>query len=442
MAYFLFLLVNATLFIRPAEIVPALLGWEIYFYVIITCLIVAAPDVLRYFTAQSLETQPITLCVFGLLIAILIPSLIAGDIDEAWRTGFHFAKIIVYYLLLVSLITTPARLKTLLISILIFSGTTTALAVLRYHDVIQLNTIQSLEDNAQGLYGSTIVVRRLQGTGIFQDPNDLCVLLAALVPLSLYFVCTKGNLFLRIGCGVLLPLFGYAILLTGSRGGFIALAGGLGGLTWMCYGWRKAALIGAVGLPLLLIVFGGRQTELSTSTGTAQTRVELWREWLTIFRENAIYGKGMTLEKEEEALKRRPGDERKEIAHNSYLQGFADLGVLGGCLFLGAFMTAIWSLYRFNPRPGLIVGVEVKQIQPYLLAGVAAYCFGMASLSICYVIPTYLILGLSVAFTQMATRACLPAPTPLRFDFTLLGRFATAGICCIFSIYVFVRYFA
>ena len=58
MAYFLFLLVNATLFIRPAEIVPALLGWEIYFYVIVACLIAAAPDVLKYLTAQSLETQP------------------------------------------------------------------------------------------------------------------------------------------------------------------------------------------------------------------------------------------------------------------------------------------------------------------------------------------------------------------------------------------------
>ena len=31
-----------------AEIVPALLGWEIYFYVILACLIAAAPDVLRY----------------------------------------------------------------------------------------------------------------------------------------------------------------------------------------------------------------------------------------------------------------------------------------------------------------------------------------------------------------------------------------------------------
>src|SRR5437870_10866722 len=105
MSYILFLLVNAALFIRPGEIVPALLGWEIYFYVILACLVAAAPDVLRYLTGQALDTQPITLCVFGLLAAILVPSMLAGDMAEAWRTGFYFAKVIVYYLLFVSLVT-------------------------------------------------------------------------------------------------------------------------------------------------------------------------------------------------------------------------------------------------------------------------------------------------------------------------------------------------
>ena len=218
MAFFLFLLVNATLFIRPAEIVPALLGWEIYFYVILACLVAAAPEVLRYLTGQSLEKQPITLCVFGLLFAILIPSILAGDFAEAWRTGFHFAKIIVYYLLFVSLVTTPARLRMLLLCILAFSGIITALAVLRYHDVIQLENLHTLEARSLGEYGATITFQRLQGTGIFQDPNELCVLLAAMVPLGLYFVLTDRNLLLRISCAALLPLFGCAVFLTGSRG--------------------------------------------------------------------------------------------------------------------------------------------------------------------------------------------------------------------------------
>src|ERR1051325_4620430 len=206
MAFFLFILVNAALFIRPAEIVPAFLGWEIYFYVILACLAAASTDVLRYLTAQSLDAQPITLCVFGLLIAIVIPPALAGDLEEAWRTGFLFAKVIVYYLLFVSIITTPERLRILLLCILAFAGTITLLAVLRYHDLIELNTIAALDDTMRGQYGLTIAIKRLQGTGMFQDPNELCVLLAAMVPLALYFVFMSRNLYLRGLCAAALPL--------------------------------------------------------------------------------------------------------------------------------------------------------------------------------------------------------------------------------------------
>ncbi|MBI1829870.1 MAG: O-antigen ligase family protein [Planctomycetes bacterium] len=444
MAYFLFVLVNAALFIRPAEIVPALLGWEIYFYLILACSAAAAPDVLKHLTEESLDKKPITLCVFALLPAILLPATLAGDLAEGWRTGFHFAKIIVYYLLFVSLVNTTLRLRILLICILAFSGVITSLAVLRYHDIIQLATIQTLADTTQGMYGTTITVQRLQGTGIFQDPNELCVLLSAMVPLALYFLLTSENLYLRGVCATLLPLFAYAVFLTGSRGGFLAFAGGLGAFVWLRYGWRQAMLIGAVGLPALLFLFAGRQTEISTSTGTAQTRVELWREWLTTWRENMLFGKGMNLPKDEvpDPLKYKTDEERQHAAHNSYLQGFADLGLFGGCLWIGAFVTAFWSLYRFADPDPLWLDDELKGMHAYLLAGLAAYGIGMLSLSICFIVPTYMMLGLAVAYVGAAQRSAVLPPTPLHFDMPLVARFLVAGAVALTSIYVFVRFVA
>lgn len=442
MAFFLFILVNAALFIRPGEIVPALLGWEIYFYVILACLIAAAPDVLRTLAGQRLDAQPITLCVFGLLIAVVVPPLLTGDMSEAWRTGFHFAKVIVYYLLFVSLVTTPTRLRILLISILAFCAAVTALAVLRYHDVIQLNTIEALNDTVSGDFGASIDIRRLQGTGIFQDPNELCVLLSAMLPVCLYFLLASRNILGKIACAALIPLFGYAVYLTQSRGGFIAFMGGLAVLSWIRLGWRKTAVLGAVVLPAFLFLFAGRQTDISTSTGTAQSRVELWRDWLTTFRENMLFGQGMSLAKDEDLERRRPDEAPIHEAHNSFLQAFADLGLLGGCLLTGAFFTAGWSLYRWGARNRLVLDPELSALQPYLLAGIVAYVLGMMSLSIGYLVPTYMMLAWSVAYTQMAGCTCLAPPTPLRFDIPHLGRMAAAGVGFLACIYVFVRFLA
>ena len=443
MAFILFLLVNAALFIRPAEIVPALLGWEIYFYLIVACALVAIPDVLQYLTGQSLDKQPITLCVFGLALLIPLPFVLAGDMSEAWRTGFHFAKVVVYYLLFVSIVTTPTQLRYFLVSILIFSGIVTLLAVLRFHDVIQLNTMEALKDSMIGEHGESVAIRRLQGTGIFQDPNELCVLLSALLPLGLYFILTDRNLFLRIACVPMVPIFAYAVYLTQSRGGFIAFTGGLGVLVWMRYGWKKAAIIGAVGLPLLLILFAGRQTEISTSTGTARSRVELWRDWLATFKENIVVGNGMPLPKDEDAKKKRRSDEAMQhLAHNSYLQGFADMGVIGGLLLVGAFFTALWSIYRYNGQDSVVINNDLRTMQPYLFAGIGAFALGMMTLSICYMVPTYMMLAMSVAYTRMARRAVLVSPPPLQFDVALLTRFAAVGFCTLGSIYVFVKIFA
>src|SRR5712671_2452739 len=56
LAFFLFILVNAVLLIRPAEIIPELRGIELYFYVIGACSLAASGDVLRYLIGRPLST--------------------------------------------------------------------------------------------------------------------------------------------------------------------------------------------------------------------------------------------------------------------------------------------------------------------------------------------------------------------------------------------------
>src|SRR3954471_7774194 len=75
LGFFLFILLNATLYVRPAEIVPALLGLEIYQTLIIACLAASFTCVLEQLTSGELERRPITVCVIGLAFAVVMSHL-------------------------------------------------------------------------------------------------------------------------------------------------------------------------------------------------------------------------------------------------------------------------------------------------------------------------------------------------------------------------------
>jgi hypothetical protein len=439
MAYVLFLLVNAALFVRPGEILPAWQGLEVYFYVIAACALFGFPEVMKCLTERPLETQPITLCVLGIFVSVLIPPLLTMDVEEGWRTGFYFLKILVYYLLLVSLVSTPARLRGLIAMLVPCCAALALITILRYHGVLETTAKATVMDSLTSATGEVTFFERLQGTGIFQDPNDLCVMLAAAVPLALFLLLTDGNQLRRLLWVGTLLLYAYTILLTRSRGGMIALMTALGVCSWARYGWQRTVMLGAVGLPLLLLVFGGRQTDFSANEGTGQGRIQLWSDWLDEFRGHVPFGMGMQLPKEDgDGKALLPGEHTGHLAHNAYLQAFADTGFIGGSLFLSMYGLALLSISRVG-QGSIILDPGQRALRPFVLAAVAGYAMGIVSLSLTFLVPTYLMPGLAVAFTR--TTVCFPPQPPLRMDERMLGRCAVAGICFLIATYIFVRLF-
>src|SRR5262245_52454840 len=109
MRFFLFILVNAMLFIRPAELLPWLGEFQIYLVCILACFLVSWPAILELARNQRRFLPPIVACALGLLVAIPISDVGNNKTDETFDHTFDYFKVMIYLVLLVSLVNTPER---------------------------------------------------------------------------------------------------------------------------------------------------------------------------------------------------------------------------------------------------------------------------------------------------------------------------------------------
>src|ERR1019366_5410730 len=81
MRFFLFILANAFLFIRPSEFIAGLSEIEVYRYIIIACLAVSLPAVFQEMSLRFIGVPPIVSCVVLLLPAVFLSGLFHGNFE-------------------------------------------------------------------------------------------------------------------------------------------------------------------------------------------------------------------------------------------------------------------------------------------------------------------------------------------------------------------------
>jgi O-antigen ligase len=432
MAYALFILVNFLLFVRPTDYIPNPAVQNLYVYAILACLVVAAPQFLQQFSGPALASRPVSICVLGLLAAVFLSHLSHLNVDAAFNSTTEFAKKVIYYFLLTALVTSASRLRRFLFWLACFFTIISALTVLEYKEILILETFRASVKDGAGFDPNTnqeLEVNRLRASGAFSDPNDFALVLVVGVPLALYFLTDPRLRSFRLVWLLPLVLFLYALSLTYSRGGFLALTVGLAVLLGARLGAARAVAMAAVLLPVLLVFFSGRQTDISTTVNTGQARVDIWAHGLVLFQQAPLFGIGENYY----------GDNAGQVAHNSFLHCFTELGFFGGTLFLGAFILALATMRRFGSERCHILDPDMRRLRPFLFAAIAAYATGLMALSNSYIESTYAVLGLSTAFAQVTP--VYPAPPVLRFDFRLVQRLALWGLGFLLVMYAFARVF-
>jgi O-antigen ligase len=275
-------------------------------------------------------------------------------------------------------------------------------------------------------------------TGLGFNPNDLALILALSLPISLYLAARDEGLRFRVWLyGAHLVLALAAILLTAARGPLIASVGALLMLPFAFSQLSRGQKIVGLTLVLLLGIGAGllvpqtSWSRLSTigsevSSGTLNERTMIWRAGWVVFNQSPFRGVGAAAfaPSVEHALGMPfhgsgitdGGPSNVElVAHNTFISVLVEQGVIGFALFLGILLTLVFSAWHLP-----LVD------RAFWLSVLLTWAIGVSSLTWEDRKPSWFLFGVLVAaaaaqIPSIRRREMLQAGAPQRIRFGARG---------------------
>jgi O-antigen ligase len=326
------------LYIRPNDLVPG--AFEIFQIV----KIVAIFTIIAYIGSQmsrgrKLMIWPLEMKMLAviLLLAVAFTPLAVSPQTSIETLSDSFFKVVTIFVLMLNLIDTRARLRSFM-KLLIFCGVfVAASAVLNYFR------------GATGVNNSGELVR-IAGYGtFFSNPNELAMTVNLIMPFAVVFGLTSRGI-KRLAFFLIAALLAFAVVVSFSRGGFLGLVAIGGVLLWKAGRGRRFVTICASVLIVGAFVvsmpsgYGDRIfTILHTNedkTNSAQERQQLLARGLDVIAHHPIIGVGV-------------GNYgiysiHQLVAHNSYIEIAAELGLTGFAAYLVLIFAPLRSLRRIE----------------------------------------------------------------------------------------------
>lgn len=430
LAFTLFCLTTAAMILRPGEMVTALAPIPFYEVLILSTLALAHQGVLQHFKIDSLKRQPVALCLVGVFIAIPISHLTHAYLGGTIESTIEFTKSAMLFILLVVVVDRWSRFERLAQVVAVCASFVVFLCVIDFLGVVDFPFIKHVEENyGQRADGYNNRISRMNGTGIFSDPNDISLLIVGAAMICVSFLADKARGATRFAWVIPTVVLVTGLACTRSRGGMLAACAAIGIMLMFRYGKKVAIGLGGLGL-LALPVVAGRQANIDLSEGTGHDRILLWRDGLDALRsKDLFFGTGQGSYEDIAGL----------VAHNSYIHAFVELGLFGGTFFFGMFFFSALALFRLNTPDWQILNPKQARFLPYMAAIGAGYAVGLLSLSRCYTVSTLLIIAMGTAFLNLAGWNIHPRRPVLVWDKPHITQLLGASACMFIACNIFVR---
>lgn len=180
-------------------------------------------------------------------------------------------------------------------------------------------------------------------------------------------------------CCIVLTLL--AVTVAASRGGFVGLFAGLVFLLWRLPNrGRNFAILAALVVPLsLLSPVSPLQRLMSPNYSDAEStdlRLDLWEAGLKMLQEHPISGVGVMNFKALVGRFQDGPDGVSLLAHNTYVEVGAEMGIPGLVVFLAAVVASLINLERVRRRADRAQVALISQAAVGLQGGIIGYAVG------------------------------------------------------------------
>jgi probable O-glycosylation ligase (exosortase A-associated) len=253
---------------------------------------------------------------------------------------------------------------------------------------------------------------------MLKDNNDFALALAMGIPMMWHIASSEKGTSLRRLFFLLVPMTGLTIMMTHSRGGFLAAAVAVLFLAWR--GRNRFAAYTSLGAVVLAgaMLAPSSYTERILSIGeyeedaSSRARLKAWGIAREMIVERPLFGVGFAGFEREYArfdpeeigtTARRP--EEVHVAHNSYLQIWAECGTLAFTLYLILIVGTFWDLRRIRIEAARRYHSSwILNYASMFEASLAAFVVGCIFLNRAHFDLFYHWVALVVAFTAIARR--------------------------------------
>lgn len=198
--------------------------------------------------------------------------------------------------------------------------------------------------------------------GLMLDNNDFSLALSMAIPMLWCIGTAEKRIVLRRAFLVCVPLTMFTVLLTHSRGGLLSMCAAVGVLVWRSKHRGIAIALTLAALPFAVVLMPDEMRERFASIadyeedGSANARFRSWAAAIRMATDNPVLGVGM-YNYRDRYLEYQPDPTPSEmagkdifVAHNSYLQIWAETGTLALLLYLSLIVMSFITVWRVRAK--------------------------------------------------------------------------------------------